>query len=80
MYGTCEYACVLSCTQLFATSWTVGPHAPLSVEFSRQEYWSGWTFLSPGDLPDTGMEPGSPALKADSLPSEPLGKPNYSVG
>ena len=41
-----------------------------SMEFSRQEYWSGWPFPSPGDLPNSGIEPGSPALQADSLPSE----------
>ena len=54
------------------------PHAhqaPLFVEFSRQEYWSGLLFPSPGDLPDPGIEPRSPALQADSLPSELLGKP-----
>jgi len=45
-------------------------------EFSRQEYWSGLSFPSPGDLPDLGSEPGSPALQADSLPSEPPGKPH----
>ena len=44
------------------------------MEFSRQEYWSGLPFPSPGDLPDIGIEPGSPALQADSLPSEPPGK------
>ena len=49
--------------------------APLSMEFSRQEYWSGLPFTSLGDIPDPEMEPGSPALQADSLPSEPLGKP-----
>ena len=43
--------------------------------FSRQEYWSGLPFPSPGDLPDPGIEPGSPALQADALPSAPLGKP-----
>ena len=42
--------------------------------FSRQEYWSGWPFLSPGDLPDPGIEPGSPAFQADALTSEPPGK------
>ena len=47
--------------------------APLSMEFSRQEYWSGLSFPSPGDLPDPGTEPRSPALQADSLLSEPLG-------
>ena len=45
------------------------------MEFSRQEYWSGLPFPSPGDLPDSGIEPGSPALQADALPSEPPGKP-----
>ena len=48
--------------------------APLSMKFSRQEYWSGLPFPSPGDLSDPGMEPGSPALQADSLLSEPLGE------
>ena len=47
-----------------------------AIEFSRQEYWSGLQFPSPGDLPDSGIEPGSPALQADSLPSEPPGKPS----
>ena len=49
--------------------------APLSIEFSRQEYWSGLPFPSPGDLPDPGIELRPPALQAVSLPSEPLGKP-----
>ena len=53
--------------------WTGVCQAPLSMGFSRQEYWSGFPFPSPGDLPDPGMEPGSPAVQADSLPSEPLG-------
>ena len=48
----------------------------VSIEFSRHEYWSGLPFPSPGDLPDPGVEPGSPALQADSLPSEPPGKPH----
>ena len=54
------------------------PHG-LSMEFSRQEYWSGLPFPSPGDLRDPGIEPGSPALQADSLPSEPPGKPVGSL-
>ena len=58
-----------------ATPWTVPLQTPLSVEFSRQEYWSGLPFPSPGDLPDPGIESGSPTLQADSLPSEPPGKP-----
>ena len=50
------------------------PHASPSMGFSRQEYWSGLPFLSPGDLPNPGTEPGSPALEADALTSEPPGK------
>ena len=61
--------------RLLATPWTVAHQAPLSMEFSKQEYWSGWSFPSPGDLPDPGIKPGSPALQADSSPSEPPGKP-----
>ena len=49
--------------------------APLSTEFSREEYWSGLPFPSSGDLPDLGIEPGSPTLLVDSLPCEPPGKP-----
>ena len=64
----------LSCVQLFATPWTVAYQAPLSMGFSRQEYWSGLPFPSPGDLPDPGIEPRSPALRTDSLLSEPPGK------
>ena len=58
----------------FATPWTVAYQAPPSMEFSRQEYWSGLPFPSPGDLPDPGIEPGFPTLQADALPSEPPGK------
>ena len=64
----------LSCVQLFATPWTVAHQAPLSMGFSRQEYWSGLPFPFPGDLPDPGIEPRSPALRADASPSEPSGK------
>ena len=60
------------------TPWTVAIQAPLSTEFSRPEYWSGLPFPSPGDLPDPGIKTGPPALQADSLPTEPLGKP-YSL-
>ena len=60
----------LSCVQLFATPWTVASQAPLSIGFSRQEYWSGLPFPSPGDLPKPGIEPRSPALQADALSSE----------
>ena len=55
------------CVSHFVTPWTVARQAPLSMEFSRQEYWSGLPFLSPGDLPDPGIKPGFPALQADSL-------------
>ena len=69
------WVCVLlSHVQLSATLWTVACQAPLSMEFSRQEYWSGLLFPSPGDLPDPGTEPTFPALQADSLPSELPGK------
>ena len=66
----------LSRVQLFVTPWTVAYQASLSMGFSRQEYWSGLPFPSPGDLPDPGIEPGSPALEADALTSEPQGKPS----
>ena len=56
-----------------ATPWTVARQAPLSTGFSRQEYWSGLPFPSPGDLSDSGIELRSPELQADSLPSEPPG-------
>ena len=52
------------------TPWTVACQAPLSVEFFRQEYWRGLPFPSPGNLPYPGVESGSPALQADSLPTE----------
>ena len=55
--------------------WTVVRQASLPMEFSRQEYWRGLPFPSPGDLPNPGIEPRSPALQTDSLPSEPAGKP-----
>ena len=63
----------LSCVRLFATLWTVAHQAPPSMGFSRQEYWSGLPFPSPGDLPNPGIKPRSPALQADSLTSEPPG-------
>ena len=65
----------LSRVRLFATPWTVAYQASLSMGFSRQEYWSGLPFPSPGYLPDPGIEPGFPALEADALTSEPPGKP-----
>ena len=66
---------LLSHVRLFATPWTVAHQAPLSMGFSRQKYWSGVPFPSPGILPDPGITPGSPALQVDSSPSEPPGKP-----
>ena len=60
-----------------ATPWTVTSQAPPSMGFSRQEYWSGWPFPPPGDLPNPGIEPRFPALEADTLPSEPPGKYKY---
>ena len=68
--------CVLSHVQLFVQPWTVACQAPLSMGFSRQEYWNGLPCPPPGDLPDPGIQPRSPALQADSLPSEPPGKPS----
>ena len=64
----------LSHVRLFATPWTIAHRASLSIGFSRQEYWSGLPFPAPGDLPNPGIKPGSPALQADSLPAEPPGK------
>ena len=61
---------LLSRDRLFATPWTVAHQAPPSMGFSRQEYWSGVPLPSPEDLPNPGIKPGSPALQADTLPSE----------
>ena len=66
---------LLSRAWFFATPWTVTYQSPLSMGFSRQEYWSGLPFPSPGDLADPGIEPGSPAFQADALTSELPGKP-----
>ena len=66
----------VSCSDMsnFLSPWTVvAQEAPLSIGFSRQQYWSGLPFPSPGDLPNIGSEPRSPSLQADSLPSEPPG-------
>ena len=60
----------LSLVQLFATPWTVAHQAPLFMEFSKQENWSGLPFPSPGDLLDPRIDPRSPALQADFLPSK----------
>ena len=64
-----------SCVQLFATPWTITYQTPLTMGFSKQRYWSGLPFPSPWDFPDPGIKPRSPTLQADTLPSEPSGKP-----
>ena len=68
----------LSCVWLFVTPLTSAHQAPLSMEFSKKEYWSGLPFPSPGDLSNPGFKPGSPALQAEPLPSEPPGKPTHT--
>ena len=70
--GSCR-CCLFSRVRLCATPETAAHQAPLSLGFSRQEYWSGLPLPSPGDLPDPGIRPGSPASQADSLPPEPPG-------
>ena len=70
---------LLSRVRLFVTLWTVAHQAPLSMGFSRQEYWSGLPFPSPGDLPNPGIEPRCPAWQADAFSSEPPGKPREAV-
>ena len=70
---------LLSRVRLFATSWTVARQASLFMRFSRQEYWIGLPFPSPGDLPDPGIEPRSPALQGVSLPTELPGKPTKCI-
>ena len=69
---------MLSRVWLFVTPWTIAYQAPLTMGFSRQEYWRGLPFSSPGDLPNPGIEPGSPALQTDALPSEPPGNYYYT--
>ena len=66
---------MLSHVQFFVTPWTVAHQVPLSMEFYRQEHWSGLPFPSPEDIPNPGMKPWSPALETDSLLSEPPGMP-----
>ena len=63
----------------FATPWAIACQASLSMGFPRQEYWTGMPFPSPGDLPDPGIEAGSPVLQGDSLPSEPPGKGSIKI-
>ena len=72
--GVCMHARTLSCVRLFVTPWTVALQAPLSMEFSRQEYWSGLPFPTSGDLPDTGLKPMSlvsPALAGEFFITSP---------
>ena len=70
---------VLSHVQLFATPWSASCQAPLSIGFSREEFWSGLPFPPPGESSHPGIEFVSPALHMDSLPTETLGKPQNSV-
>ena len=70
----------LSRVRLFATPWTAAFQVPLSMGFSREEFWSGLPFPSPGDLPDSGIEPGSPALQVNALPSNHQGNPGIDEG
>ena len=72
--GLCTYIHIGSLLCVRKTQWIVARQVPPSMGFSRQEYQSGLPFPSPGDLPDTGIEPGSPAQQADALPVEPPGK------
>ena len=76
------HGCMLSCfshVQLFATLWTIACQAPLSMGFSRQEYWSGLPLPSPGDLPNPGTEPMSLTLADRFFVTEPPGKPEFTL-
>ena len=77
MYNCC--CCLLSCVQFFVAPWTVTLQAPLPMGFPRQEYWTELPFLSPGDLPDPGTEPMSPALQVDSLLLSHQGSPSPTL-
>ena len=70
---------LLNRVQLFAVPWTVADQAPPSMEFAREKYWSGLSFLSAGNLLDLGIEPESPTLQADTLTSEPPGSPGHNL-
>ena len=70
---------LLSPVQLFAIPWTIVHHVSPSMGFSKQEYWNALPFPSPGDLPNPGIEPVSPALQADPLPSQSSGKPKSEL-
>ena len=69
---------LLSQVQIFVTPWTIACQAPLSVEFPRQEHWSGWLFPSAGDLPHLEVKAVSPALAGGFFVAEPPGKPKFS--
>ena len=71
--------CVLSCILLFAILWTVALQAPLSMEFSRQEYWHGLPFPSLRNLPSPGIKPMPPAVQTDFLPLSHLGSSNKKI-
>ena len=73
------HACALSHVQLSMAPWTVTYQAPPSMEFSRQDYWSGLPFPTPGVLPNPGIEPSSPTLQVDPLQIEPPGKPTIGL-
>ena len=80
--GICNTAAIvqsLSFVRLFATPWTVAHQAPLSTGLPRQEHWSGLPFPPPGDLPDLGIEPASPALAGIFFTTEPPGKPSHDI-
>ena len=82
LYSYEKVKVLFSCVQLFVTPWTIALQDPLSMEFSRQEYWSGLPFPSPGDLPNPGIKlksPVSPALQADFLLSEPPDETLFSL-
>ena len=75
------HACMLGCfrhVRLFVTLWAIAHQAPLSMGFSRQEYWTGLSCPPQGDLSNSGIEPRSPLLQVDSLPTEPPGKPHLT--
>ena len=79
-YILCMCMCsAASVVENSATLWTIARQAPQSMGFSRQENWNGFPYPSLGDFPDPGMKPSSPTLQADSLATEPPGKPLYTI-
>ena len=74
-FKLCVHSPLLNRVQLFVTPWTLAHQVPLSMGFPRQEYWSGLPFPPPGDLPDPGIKPESPALAGGFFTTEPPGKP-----